>query len=239
MYPRENTPWAQFGFESVLIIVSILVAFSIDAWWDNRRAAHQKEELVSALVLDFETTRSMLAESIATSSDLNDRTAGFLTAVGKKEPATLESLRQLISGAFVKIDFEPSLSAFESAIATGKIELLDSPTLLKSITEFHQAVDYYELHDRIAADIFYLGPIWELRREVGSLRILFRDPVTYPERFRRSDEEYQKFFARPIVYAAIEVMLTAQRNSTNGLLKMDEAAGKILTELESLKSDTR
>ena len=109
-----------------------------------------------------------------------------------------------------------------------------SPSLVESIAEFKQALDYYEMHDRIAADIFYLGPIWELRREIGSLRILFRDPSTHPDRFRRTDEEYRQLLARPIVYAAVEAMLTAQRNSANGLRSMDEAASNVLKELERL-----
>ena len=227
-------PWARFSFEGVLIVASILAAFSIDAWWDGQQEARLQTELVSALKLDFETTRKRLAESIAFADSLNDRATGFLKAVGSQEPVALDSLRHSIGGVFVKIDFEPALSAYDSAVATGKIGLLESPMLLESIAEFNQASDYYEMHDRIAADIFYLGPIWELRREVGSLRILFRDPTTYPDRFRRTDEEYRQFFARPIVYAAVEAMLTAQRNSANGLRSMDEAAGNVLKELERL-----
>ena len=227
-------PWARFGFEGVLIVVSILAAFSIDAWRDGQQEARLQTELVSALELDFETTRKRLAESIALADSLNDRATSFLKAVGSEDPVALDSLRHSIGGVFIKIDFEPELSAYNSAVVTGKIGLLESPALLESITEFNQASDYYEMHDRIAADIFYLGPIWELRREVGSLRFLFRDPTTYPSRFRRTDEEYRQFLARPIVYAAVEVMLTAQRNSANGLRSMDEAAGNVLKELERL-----
>lgn len=155
MCPRKNTPWAQFGFESVLIIVSILVAFSIDAWWDSRRAARQTEELISALVLDFETTRSLLAESIATSSDMNDRTAGFLTAVGKKEPATLESLRHSISGAFVKIDFEPSLSAYCVTAAICGLSLTPTSVARRLLTQVGTAK--YQLQSSPLSARFNMG----------------------------------------------------------------------------------
>lgn len=231
----RRIPWTSFGFEGVLIVASILVAFSIDAWWDDMQEARHRTDLVSALSLDFEATRSRLAASIALADSVDDRATSFLQAVGSEEPVSLESLRHFIGGAFVKVDFEPALPAYDSAIITGKIGLLESPTLLESITEFDRARDYYELHDRIAAEIFYLGPIWELRREVGSLRILFRDPTTYPIQFRRTDEEYRELFSSPIAYAAVEAMLTAQRNSANGLRSMDEAAGDVLKELERLQ----
>ena len=230
----RHIPWPRFGIEGVLIVASILGAFSIDAWWDGQQEARIRTDLVSTLKLDFETTRKRLAKSIALADALNERAAGFLKAVGSKEPVEPDLLRHQIAGVFTKIDFEPALSAYNSAVATGKFGLLESAALVESIAEFNQALGYYEMHDRIAADIFYLGPIWELRREIGSLRILFRDPITHPDRFRRTDEEYRQFLARPIVYAAVEAMLTAQRNSANGLRSMDEAASNVLKELDRL-----
>lgn len=69
----------------------------------------------------------------------------------------IESLRFYGAGAFYKINFEPALSAYQSAVATGKIGLLESPKLLQLLTEFNEERDSYELHDRITADIHYLG----------------------------------------------------------------------------------
>lgn len=231
----RRIPWARFGFEGVLIVASILAAFSIDAWWGRQERDRQQMELVSELRVDFETTRKRLAESIAFAESINDRASQFLAMVASEEAAELPDLRKRIGGAFLKIDFAPVLSAYDSAVATGKIGLIESSALLESIAEFHQAWDYYKLHDQIAAEIFYVGPIWELRRELGSLRLLFRDPDTHPDRFRRTDEEYREFFARPVVYAAVETMLTAQRNSAGGLRRMDEAAKDVLEKLAQLK----
>lgn len=231
----RHIPWARFGFEGVLIVASILAAFSIDAWWERQEKDRQQLKLVSELKVDFEATRKRLAESLAFADSINDRASQFLAMVASDEPAELPDLRNQIGGAFLKIDFAPVLSAYESAVATGKIGLIENTALLESLTEFHQAWDYYKLHDRIAAEIFYVGPIWELRRELGSLRMLFRNPDTHPDRFRRTDEEYRKFFTRPVVYAAVETMLTAQRNSAGGLRRMDEAAEDVLEILEQLQ----
>ena len=86
MQGSRPIPWARFFYENVLIVASILAAFSIDAWWDGRQEARIKAELVSMLKLDFETTRKRIAQSTALADSLNDRAAGSLKAVGSNEP---------------------------------------------------------------------------------------------------------------------------------------------------------
>lgn len=226
---------ARFGFESILIVISILVALGIDSWWDDRQEARQRAQLVQSLIQDFEATKSRLEASISEANGLIERSRAFLDGLADGERQSLETMRHNIGGAFSRIDFEPALSAYEAAVATGQIGLLDSPDLMESITGFNQARHYYEMHDRIGAEIFYLGPIWELRREIGSLRILFRDPATYPVHLSRSDEQYRAIYASPLTYAAIEAMSTAHRNTSNSLTSMLNEVDKALIELEQLQ----
>ena len=154
--------------EGVIIVASILVAFAIDAWWDDRQEARQQAKLIVALKLDFETTKARLETSIEYPDSLIARTDSFLQAAGSDEVVPIDSLRHFGGGAFHKIDFEPALSAYESAIATGKLGLIESPKLLQLITEFNEERASYELHDRITEYKHYLGPIWDVRRELGS-----------------------------------------------------------------------
>ena len=42
MSVREKFPWAKFGFEGVLIVVSILAAFSIEEWRQGREDTEQE-----------------------------------------------------------------------------------------------------------------------------------------------------------------------------------------------------
>lgn len=47
--------------EGLVIVVSILLAFGIEAWWDARQETNRRAELVEELTLDFEATRSRLS----------------------------------------------------------------------------------------------------------------------------------------------------------------------------------
>lgn len=221
--------------EGMIIVASILVAFAIDAWWDEVQDAREQSKLVNALKMDFETTMTRLEASIELADALMSRTDKFLQAANSDELIPLDSLRHFGGGAFKKIDFEPALSAYKGAVATGKLGLIESPKLLEAITQFNQALDSYELHDRITADIHYLGPVWELRREIGSLSVLFDDPGAIPIRLQLTEAEYRELYARPLVTAAIEAVATANRSIVSNLRQMNEATVRILSELNRIQ----
>ena len=95
--------------------------------------------------------------------------------------------------------------------------------LQESLTEFNKARDSYELHDRITADIHYLGPVWEVRRKFGSLSILFDDTDSFTSRVQLTDAEYRQLYADPLVTGAIEAASTANLSITRNLRTMHEA----------------
>ena len=56
---------ARFGFEGMLIVAGILIAFSIDAGWDEQQEERQRAELIRSLQQDFSATRGRLESAIA------------------------------------------------------------------------------------------------------------------------------------------------------------------------------
>ena len=235
MTDTQDIPWKRLSVEAAAIVASILLAFAIDAWWDGVQDSRQQAKLVTALKLDFETTQTRLDTSIEYADSLISRTDKFLQAANSGELFPLDSLRHLGGGAFKKIDFEPALSAYEGAVATGKLGLIESPKLLEAITQFIQALDSYELHDRITADIHYLGPVWDLRREIGSLSALFDDPGAVPIRLQLTEAEYRQLYSSRLVTAAIEAVATANKSIVSNLRQMNEATTRILSELNRLQ----
>ena len=243
---RRDISWLRVLTEVVVIVGSILLAFAIDAWWEGRQEDKRRRELIEALDLDFELTRTRLAESIALADSLVTRSRGFLDLAEHSEGVSLDSMRFLAFGALFPIDFEPALAAYEGAVTTGDLGLLQSRALSEAFAEFRQAWDFYEDHDRIHAALFFSGAIWELRRELGSLGVLLYDPEVcppdlytpvcpYPRQFQVADADFRSFVARPDVYAAVETVMIACRQILRGLHRMDDAAGQVLEELARLR----
>ena len=45
-------PWGRLVAEGAAIVISILLAFSIDAWWDNRKDIAEEREILLGLEAD-------------------------------------------------------------------------------------------------------------------------------------------------------------------------------------------
>ena len=49
----QNIPWKRLFAEGFVIIVSILLAFLIDAWWNDRLEHQREREQLSAMRIEF------------------------------------------------------------------------------------------------------------------------------------------------------------------------------------------
>jgi len=203
----------------------------------DRREVLQRQELVAALKLDFEIIQDQLATSIKVADSMVARGLEFLEISGNQDEFSLEYLGGLVGGLSEGIFFNKSLAAYESAIATGDIRLIRSSQLIRAIAEFYAALEIYENQFQIAGEIFYLGSTWELRREIGSARVLFPDPDEVLGRFKLTDTERRELFASKLVYALVQNTTLVNFNMQRALQDMNKATGDILTVLDSLWND--
>ena len=230
---RESVRW--LILEGSAIVASILLAFSIDAWWDDRRENRQRQELIFALNLDFEITKERLATSIGVADSTIDRTLEFLLKTGDQDQHSVEELGHLVDAISDGIAFKESLSAYESTVTTGKINLLTSPVLIQAIAEFYEALEMYENQFQIAGEVFYLGSTWELRRELGTLSFLSQGFDSVPSRFHLIEPQLRELYASKLVFAAVQNSTLVNFNIRAALLAMDAAADKALDALDGLE----
>ena len=60
MSDAQKIPWNRIAAEATAIVLSILLAFAIDAWWDDRREASVQHVQLQALLGEFEEARHQL-----------------------------------------------------------------------------------------------------------------------------------------------------------------------------------
>lgn len=53
MANSKTIPWSRISVEAVAILISILLAFSIDAWWDGRKDLVEEREILRSLEIEF------------------------------------------------------------------------------------------------------------------------------------------------------------------------------------------
>jgi hypothetical protein len=62
MSQTQSIPWKRISVEAAAIVASILLAFAIDAWWQERGEHDREREILIALLDDFEKSKSSIEE---------------------------------------------------------------------------------------------------------------------------------------------------------------------------------
>ncbi len=138
--------------ESVLIVASILLALSADAWLDSRNKAAQLDGHVAALARDFDT----MLERINASYDAANRGVesgrhlSILMQNGSEIDPELapEWLWHLV---FYEV-FTPSIGAYRALVASGNLELLENNELKIELAEFFGSFEDVRASERLLLD---------------------------------------------------------------------------------------
>ena len=194
-------------------------------------------DLIENLRKDFQTNVERLDKTIEVIRTNNDDLIAFLSVASTpNDHLSLEELKEMAQSGFRHEVFQPSLGAYDAAVATGAIGLLDSPLFNERVAEFQQHVGDFKRHDQMSGHMMFLGSFWDVRKKLGSLHSIDHNPGDYFESstYLLSDKEYRAFIAQPDVYAAFENMQWIFRNELDNLLRARDAADTILSVLKSL-----
>lgn len=146
MLNRENISWAQIGVEAVAIVASILLAFAIDAWWDERQLRVEEGEILLGLQQEFAQKREILEEYRA----MNDRALIAMVELlqashrGSWDDAGLEfgtALGRVLTPATADL---PN-GVLAALISSGRLEIVSSKALRERLAAWSGVYD--ELRD--------------------------------------------------------------------------------------------
>jgi hypothetical protein len=142
--------------ESVAIILSILLAFAIDAGWDAIKERSQEKAYLVSLLSDFKETRSRINESTDAHMRFIDSASQLLGIHGSDAPnIESEALENMLSAVFFNWQslFLPSGSR-DALFASGDIEIIDKEELRAMLAAWPSVVaDAAEDDSLIANDI--------------------------------------------------------------------------------------
>ena len=144
MAGERQVNWKTLFIEGTAIIVSILLAFAIDAWWQDRERAEDERESLELISRDLRSSIEQLelAKKFArTSADAALQTYVSLSMPGARDG---EALRVDI----IKIDrrtLRLPRAAYTDLISTGNLRVVDDRDLRDAIIRFYETVDRFEL----------------------------------------------------------------------------------------------
>ena len=136
---RRQISWPAIAAEGVAIVASILLAFSIDAWWQRRSELRQAHALELALREDFDANQSQLDEWRAGNARIHRASLQFLQMIRDAErDAEISVPLQLITGVAGAPTYSPTESAWQIATATGEIDFIENDELRGTLARWRQ-----------------------------------------------------------------------------------------------------
>lgn len=75
---QRQIPWLRIFAEGTAIVISILLAFAIDAWWQRRAELEQAHILIAGLYADFAASQDHVEKWLAGNTGVRRGTAELL-----------------------------------------------------------------------------------------------------------------------------------------------------------------
>jgi KaiC/GvpD/RAD55 family RecA-like ATPase len=102
----QNNKWERILAEGVVIVVGILLAFSIDAWWDESRKSQDERVLMQALVNDLQDKKAKVEEGRRFNQAISYAASELIRSEEFQNMmiAKLDRIQDILQSAFLPID---------------------------------------------------------------------------------------------------------------------------------------
>jgi len=143
MKESQEIPWKRIFVEATAIVASILLAFAIDAWWQNRTDRFVEAQYLQAMRADLLRSLELLDENEATQR----RQVGYLESLlltNGDTPYSDELRRWLDDGLFNVGTYEPQISALHELESSGQTQIIQNQDLRRALASVRQRMNGLE-----------------------------------------------------------------------------------------------
>ena len=177
-------PWETIAVEAVAIVLSILLAFAIDAWWTEKQESEVEHAALRALHSDFVASREQLEVVHRSLEDGRSNFARFQSATTDElieiDP---DAIRWILSGLVKNHTFDPLTATLDALANDGRLGLISDPQLLGHLSKWRRELDNIEdISFELRAESVLVrramqkhgGPFFRWRRSLDGLNVLPR-----------------------------------------------------------------
>ncbi len=144
----RSIPWARILIEGVVIVVSILLAFGIDAWWETRQDHVRGQAYLALVASDIHSTLENNRRWSATAEVEDPAAARFVRAYYAQDLPRADSLTTWLDAAFARWVVQPRLGTAEALIASGDLALIGDDSLQAAITDYVTSMRFFDTEQR-------------------------------------------------------------------------------------------
>ncbi len=127
MTETQKIAWKRLSVEAAAIVASILLAFAIDAWWEDRQLGIEETEILLGLKQEFQLNLDVLVQSVEFNSDMLLATEELMNACRRD---SWESEKFRIDQALFYLMAPPTLhfggGVLSALISAGRLETVSN-----------------------------------------------------------------------------------------------------------------
>ena len=222
--------------EIILIVIGILIAVQIGDWKEARRLDQKRTELIQNLTSDFRTNLENLEETLEMVEANMAQFDAFLSDIYDEEKAlTVEEMKEKSAISFLTFVFRPLLGAYNTAISSGSMTLINDPALNELMIDYQERSRRFEFYNEMARSEFFQGGVLDIRKQVGSLAGFQPAGGTPRKELTYSADVYRDFFRQKDVYAVYENFYLMKQQRWTFLKDLKLITEEILVSLEALE----
>lgn len=184
MAESRIVPWKTIIVEAVAIVMSILMAFAIDAWWAEKKEKDVEHVALLALRSDFMASREQLARVLLSLESARTDFAYF-QSVATAELVEIDpnTVRKFLTALVKNHTFDPVTATLDALINDGRLGLISDVQLLAQLSNWRRSMDNIEdISFELRAESVRVrramerhgGPFVRWRRSMDDLEVLQR-----------------------------------------------------------------
>lgn len=144
----RTIPWQRIAVEGIAIVASILFAFAIDAWWNDRQQQASEQVVLQTLLDDLRVKQVLLADMSRFSEAIIDSAESLLNAASNTELTLSEDkIDQLIGDTWWTSN--PALwdsAALSQLAAGGNLSQISNVELVQELAALQVAIGRVKDH---------------------------------------------------------------------------------------------
>ncbi|MDX1388127.1 MAG: hypothetical protein R3344_03005 [Acidobacteriota bacterium] len=139
---KNGARTGRFVVEAIVIVSSILLAFGIDAWWDDRKERVEEAEILAGLEREFTGYRDALERGLAQHAEMLDAMSAVLVSIDEGDWVSSEWRMDDAIGRLLSPPTSNLGNGVRDALVQGgRLELLSDPVLRERLAQWP---GYYE-----------------------------------------------------------------------------------------------
>ncbi len=138
----KRISWERLFLEGVVIVVSILLAFALQAWWEGRQESEQRQAILSGLASDFAAASEDLMRSAARHERVLAAAERILKLISERDtgPELQSTVDSLLSDLVGGGTWDPPMGTLDALVSSGQLEVLRNVELVNALTRWPAVV---------------------------------------------------------------------------------------------------